>query len=213
MKKQIVIIHGGYALDTRENFLTYLKAKKVTIESFKATRDWKANIEPKLEKLGLANKFEIISPRMPNSQNSRYTEWKIWFEKLIPFLKNDVTLIGHSLGGLFLVKYLSENKFPKKIHAVLFVAAPYKGRNKKHTVNTNFILGKGLKELADLSKLSEQCKNLYFYHSKDDAVVPFSDLKKFKAIFPTAHFSIFNNRRHFNTDSFPELIDDLIESF
>ncbi len=205
MKKQIVTIHGGdYA---SKNFLSHLKAKKVTLDNFRPKHDWKANLGAELQKFGLANKFDVISPRMPNSQNSRYIEWKNWFEKLIPFLKKDITLIGHSLGGIFLIKYLSENKFPKKIHAVMLVAAPYETKNQKGLTSNNFILGK------DLYKLSKQCKNLYFYHSKDDAVVPFSDLKKFKAIFPDANFSIFNNRGHFNSEVFPELIEDLIESF
>jgi len=205
MKHQIVTIHGGdYAM---KDFASYLKRKKVTIENFKPRYDWKANLQTDIEKLGLKNKFEVISPRMPNSQNTHYNEWKIWFEKLIPFLKNDMTLIGHSLGGIFLIKYLAENIFPKRIHAVMLVAAPYETKTQKGLIANNFILGE------KLSGLSKQCKKLYFFHSKNDAVVPFSDFKKFKAIFPDASFFIFNNRGHFNGDSFPELLEALLESF
>jgi hypothetical protein len=51
---------------------------------------------------------------MPNPMNARYNEWKILFKKIVLLLDDNVILIGHSLGAIFLVKYLSENKFPKK---------------------------------------------------------------------------------------------------
>ena len=44
-----------------------------------------------------------------------YEAWKIWFERHFQFLQKEVILIGWSLGGRFLLKYLSENKFPFKI--------------------------------------------------------------------------------------------------
>ena len=120
IKKQIVIIQGGHALNFHENFLSVLKKKKVTADSFKLGYGWKEDLHKKLKR-----QFEIFFPKMPNRENVTYAEWKIWFEKLIPFLKNDVTLIGHSLGGIFLVKYLSEKRFPKKIKGLYIVAAPF----------------------------------------------------------------------------------------
>ncbi len=67
---------------------------------------------------------------MPNKTNAQFEEWKIWFEKFIPFLNDGVILVGHSLGGVFLAKYLSENKFPKKIGGVFLVSAVYEKNQK-----------------------------------------------------------------------------------
>ena len=50
-------------------------------------------------------------PTMPNKQNARYRDWKIVFEGILAQLDSEVelTLVGGSLGGCFLLKYFSEN--------------------------------------------------------------------------------------------------------
>ena len=62
---------------------------------------------------------------MPLQENAKYNDWKIFFERYIPFLRNNVILIGASLGGIFLAKYLSENKFPKKILSTYLICPPF----------------------------------------------------------------------------------------
>lgn len=195
MKKQIVIIHGGDVLNERDDFLAYLKKRKVVKEDFKTKKSWKDGFEKKLEK-----KFEIFTPKMPNKQNAKYTEWKIWFEKLVPFLKNDVTLIGHSLGGLFLVKYLSESLFPKKIKALILISAPYTGKGNKYNIGLDYSFNDNFK------KIISQAKKVFIFHSTDDKVVPFSDFEIYKKNLPNASFKTFKNKGHFSGDKFPELI-------
>jgi hypothetical protein len=59
---------------------------------------------------------------MPAKQDADYIAWKIWFEKLFPFLQpENVILIGSSLGTIFLSKYLSENIFPRTIQSLHLV--------------------------------------------------------------------------------------------
>ncbi len=195
MKKQIVIIHGGDVLNEKDDFLAYLKKRKVVKEDFKTKKSWKDDFEKKLE-----NKFEIFTPKMPNKQNAKYAEWKIWFEKLVPFLKNDVTLIGHSLGGLFLVKYLSESLFPKKIKALILVSAPYTGKGNKYNIGSDYSFNDNFK------KITSQAKKIFIFHSLDDKVVPFSDFEIYKKNLPNASFKTFKDKGHFSGDKFPELI-------
>ena len=121
MKKQIVIIHGGDTFATREEYLSFLRNYEINIERFNTDKtDWK----PWVRKM-LQDEYEVITPQMPNKTNAQYGEWQLWFDKFIPFLNDGVILIGHSQGGIFLAKYLSENQFPKKIGGVMLVAAPY----------------------------------------------------------------------------------------
>lgn len=72
---------------------------------------------------------------MPNGNNAQYIEWKIWFERLLPFLNDGVILIGHSLGGIFLAKYLSENNFSIKVRAAILIAAPFDALGMKESLS------------------------------------------------------------------------------
>jgi predicted alpha/beta hydrolase family esterase len=96
---------------------------------------------------GLSDHFETIKIDMPNTMNAKYEEWKVWFEKyfphihgthhhrahrttlerveekkLDPHVSTRLILIGHSLGGIFLMKYLSLSGFPRGVDALHLVA-------------------------------------------------------------------------------------------
>ena len=78
MKKQIVIIHGGTTFDNYEEYINFLKNSKVNAEKFKTSKHWQNFLDKELEEI-----FEVFTPRMPNRNNARYQEWRIWFEKII----------------------------------------------------------------------------------------------------------------------------------
>lgn len=197
MQKQVVVINGGSTFDTYEEYLSSLKNKEVSIEKFKTRKDWKGSLE---ETLG--PDFEVLTPRMPNSGNARYEEWKIWFERMVPFLHDDLVLVGHSLGGIFVTKYLSENVLPKNIQAVVLVAAPFNDDE----ANFDESLGDfGLP--ASLETFASQTRKIYLFQSKDDPVVPFGEVEKYKKALPNAEVILFDDRQHFNQEFFPELIE------
>ena len=184
IKKQIVVVHGGNTFDTYEEYLNYLKNYELNFDKLKA-EGWKETLD---EKLGEG--FEVISPEMPNSANAKYSEWKIIFDKLIPFLEVTVVLMGHSLGGIFLAKYLSENSFPKKILATYLIAAPYDDKDSEDSLG-DFILP------ATLEKFKRQVGRIFIYHSEDDSIVPFVDFKKYTKALPKAEKNIFKTNGHF----------------
>jgi predicted alpha/beta hydrolase family esterase len=194
MKKQVIIIHGGDSFAAYEEFLDSLKNWEVSLESFLPKCDWKSVLQSKL-----GEEYEILSPRMPNKQNAKYEEWKIWFERMTPFIQDGVILIGHSLGGLFLAKYLSENNFSKKIEALFLIAAPHS--------QTQDISSFALE--ADLQKVAEQCRNIHLYQSQDDAVVPENEAERYKKAWPEAQLHIFQDRGHFNQENFPEIVEEI----
>lgn len=195
MKKQIVVIHGGDTFENQEAYLNFLKNYEIDIERYKISKDdWKPDLRRKLR-----SDYEVILPIMPNKTNARFEEWKIWFEKIIPFLNEEIILIGHSLGASFLVKYLSENNLPNKLKAVFLVSGVF-------DTDTD---GYSLQSFSLPEKLDLQTENIYFYHSKDDPVVPFSALENFAQIFPKAHTRIFEDRKHINQEEFPELVQDI----
>lgn len=196
MKKQVVVIHGGDTFDSYEEYISFLKDFKVDLESLRQKR-WKSLLQKEL-----GEDFDIIALQMPNSSNAKYSEWKLWFEKYIPLLNDKVVLLGHSLGGLFLAKYLSENKFPKKIRGVFLVAPPYEEETGTKSV-ADFALP------GDLKELEEQAEGIFLYHSKDDSLVPLAEMEKYKKDLPEAHVVTFEDRGHFNQEEFPEIVRDI----
>lgn len=198
---QVFVIHGGTsAFKTYEDFLDSLRNKIVYIDKFKNYRSWK-------ERLGevLGDTYEVVAPSMPNKENARYEEWKIWFEKFIPFMNENIVLVGHSLGAIFLAKYLSEETLPKKIVATFLVAPPFNigGSGKFQRKMSEFSLP------PSLQKFIEQGGDIHIYHSKDDPVVPFTELAKYQAQLPQAHVHVFEDRQHFNQETFPEIVEDI----
>lgn len=197
MTRQIIVIGGGDEFPTYEAYFSFLKNFKVeNIDYFKRGRDWKANLQE-----ALGDTHEVLIPRMPNSNNAKYVEWVIWFEKLFPFLNDEVILVGHSLGASFLAKYLSEEQFPKKILATFLVSGPYDSDGNRPMVE--FTLP------HSLALLEEQGGIISLYHSKDDPVVAFSELAKYQKALPSAKITVFDGRKHFNQESFPEIVADI----
>lgn len=152
MKQQIVSIHGGGTFETYEDYLNDLNSWELTLDRLRH-KGWKDNLQTEL-----GSEYDVLLPKFPNASNARYSEWKIYFEKLIPLVNEDVIYIGHSLGGVFLAKYLSENIYPEHIKATMFVSAPHSDESKYSLVDFKLING--------LEKLSEQGGKLFFIIAK-----------------------------------------------
>ncbi len=196
MKQQVVVIHGGETFDTYEAYLEFLKAYSLDFDAM-GQKMWKDTLG---EKLG--EEYEVIKPRMPNALNAKYAEWKIWFEKYIPNLRDGIIFVGHSLGGIFLAKYLGEHTFPRTIDATFLVAAPYDDANAEYTL-ADFVVPESLDLLA------QQSGKLYLVHSEDDPVVAFADFRRYQAALPTATAMTFTDKGHFILEEFPELVNEI----
>jgi predicted alpha/beta hydrolase family esterase len=195
MEKSLVIIHGGTTFDTYEEYWNYLVNSTLTLD--KITRiDWKDTLKNYFPEI------ETIYLRMPNSKNARYPEWKLWFEKLIPLLNDEIILVGHSLGGIFLAKYLSENKISKRVIQLNLVAPPYDTEVIKDSL-ADFALEE------KVSNITEQVDSVIIYQSKDDQAVAYEDALKYKEDMPEAELIVFEDRGHFLQEEFPELVENI----
>ncbi|MBU1290079.1 alpha/beta hydrolase, partial [Patescibacteria group bacterium] len=169
---------------------------KVDLDKYRKT-NWNDSLRKEL-----GNRFDVLLLKMPNPMNSKYAEWKILFRKIARLLDNNVVLIGHSLGGVFLAKYLSENKFPKKIRASILIAPPYKESDIEESLG-------GFAILNDLKRFKKQGGKIFIYHSEDDPVVPYLNLEKYQKDLPDMTARIFKDRGHFNQSEFPELVSEI----
>jgi hypothetical protein len=195
MKKQILLIHGGDVFDSYEEYLEFLKGYRLDIDKIK-DGNWKDNLQK-----SLGSDFEVIYPQMPGKYNAKYAEWKIWLEKYVAFLRDDVILIGGSLGGIFLAKYLSENKFPLKINSVFLLGAPLDDE-KGGKLNDFKISG-------SLDNFNSQAEKIFLFNSRDDEVVPFAEQDKYSKALPKAEKVVFEDRGHFTQAEIPELVEKI----
>lgn len=201
MKQQVVYIHGGKAFSKYENFLEYLRTTEV--DPFKEHEErWPTNLASEL-----GDGFEVIAPSMPNKQNARYEEWKIWFERHIPFLRGGVTLLGWSQGGYFLVRYLTENVLPVSVRALYLVAAPFYAEDFGGEDGGDFAF-----DLKLLPRLEDQVPNVHIFHSTDDFVVPYEHAEAYATHMKHAELTTFTDRNHFLQERFPELVTALSTS-
>ncbi len=189
--KQVVVVHGGDSFSSYGEYRRVLKNWKISLADLQPRNDWKANLQN-----DLGRSWQVIRPTMPNKRNAQYAEWSVWFNKCRPFIRPGAILIGHSLGGIFLAKYLSEHPWPKNTAALILVAAPH-----NHTSDIgNFRL------LRPLRRLSQRVKKVYLYHSEDDRVVPVSEIESYAKAIPGAIIRRFKHRGHFSQAHFPELV-------
>ncbi len=201
--KQIIIIHGGNVCPTEDAFYTSLK--KRDYDPFKKRIDWKDLLVTELQ-----STYQIIRPIMPNGWDARYKGRKIWFEKIFPYLNGeDLILVGHSLGGIFLMKYLAENKFPQQIKQLHLVAAviddAYVNDPDKRLMDFIF-------DVEMLPKIQKKIEKIFIYHSKDDNEVPYSHAEKIQSYLPNAKIISFTDRWHFIEWEFPELLQNIINN-
>ena len=193
-KRQILMVHGGMTFKNEKDYLHFLKTRKI---SAKKKISWSGDFLDK--KLG--NGFEIIRPRMPLQDNAKYRDWKIFFERYLPLLRNNAILIGSSLGGIFLAKYLSEKKLPKKALSVYLICPPF-----DNTVGGEDLVG-GFALKSNLSLLERNTKNLHLLFSKDDKTVPVAHAEKYRKKLKNAHIVIYKSKNgHFDVPTFPEII-------
>ena len=188
--KQIVIVHGGSSFNSYENYLDSLKNSPLHYERLLWAQKWREWLAQ------TTTGYDVLLPDFPNKQNAQYEEWKIYFEKLLLLLGSDVQLVGYSLGAMFLAKYLHESPLSSPVRRLVLVSPCYDNESIEDLGSFRVMSATGLEKSA---------REIHLFHSKDDPVVPFTELAKFQCDLPTAKAHIFEDRNHFFQPTFPEL--------
>lgn len=137
-----------------------------------------------------------IEPPMP--YRPRYNEWKKEFERFD--ITDETILVGHSCGGGFLVRYLSEHK-DLKVGKVYLVAPWINPDDNPDSDTADFFY---FEIDPDFTK---RAVNVSVFVSSDD----YSDVVKTVDILsekiPDLQVQKYSNRGHFKEKQFPELLD------
>ncbi len=149
----------------------------------------------------LDDTYTIFYPLMPEAENPEYSKWKVKVREELSEMKDGVILIGHSLGGSVLVKFLSEENCDIKIAALCIIGAPAWGR--KNWKVQDFVLRENFEDaLPPIDKI-------FVYHSHNDEVVPFNHLLYYVERLPGAIARRLPNGGHLFSHGLPELAADI----
>lgn len=204
-KKQVFYIHGGDSFLRYEDFLNQLKTRPLWHmpgqSDIPPGKKWTATLETEL-----GEDWQIMLPPMPNRENAKYEEWKIWFERHFEYLHDGAIVAGCSLGAMFLGRYLTEHTLPFKAGAIILMAAaiPLPGEN--HSDYGDFLI-----DLEKVNAITENNSTVIIAHSKDDFLVPFHHGEVLAAALPKAEFIVFEDKNHFLIPEFPEMIQKIKE--
>jgi len=194
--KQVILIKWWETKENYKDFYDYLE--KEEFDPYKEeTKRWNRNLSTLLW-----DDFKVITISMPNRHFADYKAWKIMFEKVIPYLKDDVIFIWHSLGWSFLSKYFNEEQNKElinKIKKIILVAPAFKDNKNELLWTFNFD--------KNLDKLKQIQDKIAIFASKDDFIVPFDDIQDLQKTLNKSNFKIFENKWHFLDEDFDELVE------
>lgn len=201
--QQVVIIGGGEVFHHEVDYLKFLKSIEISL--WPKRNDWKANLQK-----DLGTWYHVISPSMPNKLNASYVAWSILFRKYIEKLQGEklltpdgVVLIGHSLGGLFLARYIEDRGLSGlKIKGLFLISAPYADQDVFGEL-WNFALSE------NEPPISEIAQKIFVYHSEDDKIVPWECSIAWQIRYPTAKLRKYKKQGHFLCEHIPQLLKDI----
>jgi predicted alpha/beta hydrolase family esterase len=165
MKKNVLFIHGAGEGAYKEDALM---AESLQVE--------------------LGANYVVHCPKMANEENPEYLEWESQISSELASLDGKILLVGHSVGGSVLLKYVMEHKNQISIDGLILIATPYWGADDFWKWDEAQLPEDANRILADVPIL--------LYHNRDDEVVPFNHLHLFAAKLPKATIFEAKGRGH-----------------
>ena len=127
----------------------------------------------------LGASYEVRYPRMPLEDSAHYSDWTARIASALPPRGNEVVLVGHSVGGSVLLRYLCEEPVEASVTGLFVIAAPFWGADDFWDWDEARLPEDAAAKLATVPRI-------FMYHSRDDEVVPFSHLALYSARLPRA---------------------------
>ena len=149
--------------------------------------NWFPWLKQQLEALGC----KTLVPQFPTPDNQTLENWLEVLEKYEKEITPDTILIGHSLGGAFLLRVLERQE--TKIKAAFFVAAPVGILPIKNYDGDKLFIGKPFY----WTKIKHNCRNFFVFHSDNDPYVSLGNGKELAGKLGTKLILV-PNAGHFN---------------
>jgi len=148
---------------------------------------------------GLSEDFKLSAPLMPTPNNPHAASWDKACARHIEAAPVPLVLVGHSLGGSTILKYLARRGTPPGLRSVICIATPFWGEDMK-----SWMLPPGFaKRLSGVARI-------VFYHSRDDTEVPLSHVERYANALPRALVRKVDGRGHlFDNGEVRDILADI----
>lgn len=128
----------------------------------------------------LGKGYQVNYPELQSDDSLSDFGWLAEIEKYISGIEDNFILVGHSLGASMTLKYLSEKHISKTIKGIFLIATPFwRGAEEWKA---------GLKLTGNFADKLPADTPIFFYHCKDDDVIPLSDFQQFRKIIARGNF-------------------------
>ncbi len=134
-------------------------------------KNWMPWLKSNLSK----RRLECLVPNFPSPAKQDYETWKTILKSYLEVdcITEETTFITHSLGGIFIAKFLIENQI--KVKKIITVA----GFNQIKFDEDNSLYDSFYIENVELKKLKENCLERIAIYSDNDPYVPMAKAEEF----------------------------------
>ena len=163
---------------------------------------------PWLTKQLMMNDILAVSVEFPKPWQPRYEVWKKEFERFD--ITPDTILVGHSCGGGFLVRYLSEEKHVR-VGKVVLVAPWINPENNPLSDTADFF------QFEIDPEITSRAESITIFNSDNDQATVQTSVGIIRKAVPSIGYQEFRAKGHFclenlGTVEFPELAEFLLKS-
>lgn len=150
----------------------------------------------------LGPEYQVIAPEMPDPENPKYMEWRKVLKEELAALEDGSVLVGHSIGGSALLKFLSEEELGKSFSKVITISAPFWGLDEDWQLDEF--------ELAeDFASRNSLLPDVVLFHSIGDEIVPFAHLQKYMEELPSATIKQLSGYDHIFQEGLTDAADEI----
>ncbi|HLD80213.1 MAG TPA: alpha/beta hydrolase [Candidatus Nanoarchaeia archaeon] len=155
---------------------------------------WKPWLKKELERSG----FQILAPQMPGGLHPKLNEWIKTISQTVGVPDKDTYFIGHSLGCISIVRYLTTLPKNNVVGGCVLIAG-FSGNIRIPEISEFY------SQTADVEKARDHCNNFVIIHSDNDEDVPMKKAIEFKDQLK-AKFILEHNKGHLSeSDNVKEL--------
>jgi hypothetical protein len=162
--------------------------------------EWDNKLVESLER-ELGAEYAVRYPRMPHEADPKYPAWKAALERQFAELDEGAIVIGHSLGGTFLIRTIADDPPELTFAGIVVIAAPFVGDGGWQSED--------IEPLSDLGARLPERTPIYLYHGSKDETAPSGHVDLYAQAIPQAVVRRLSGRDHQLNNDLSEVAADI----